>query len=506
MSKKRIAVLGILLESNIFAPVTRREDFEQYQLHRGDALSGMISYLGLADGYDWELTPILIAAAESGGPMDHDYYLELVHEIEEGLKQAAPLDGVFIYGHGAGRTTKLDDLDGDYFARVRRTVGPETPIVAELDLHANLSDQMVEAADILVGYRTNPHVDQAARARECCAHLQAMMNGRRPTVAYQRLPLVTAQIAQLTSPDKPYGKLMTEAERIMAQEEAANVTLLSGFSFADTAYNGFAVCVTTWDDETAAVEICNQLAEKTWSLRAEFVFSPHSIKEGVAIEKAAAAGEAARPRIYADIADNPGGGGRGNTIHLLKAFAEAELKGVMAGVYYDPALVSAAQAHGVGATFDAAFNTAEENLLSGRWNVQATVESLFHGAFDSRFGINEGQPVNLGPSATLSINNGTIRVIICSLRNQVLSPEYFSVAGLDVREANAVIVKSRGHFRAAFASVAHSSQVHEIDGPGLTTADISSVTWSSLPRPVFPIDSEVYWTPEARLKLSASVE
>ncbi|MEM9422753.1 MAG: MlrC C-terminal domain-containing protein, partial [Pseudomonadota bacterium] len=99
----------------------------------------------------------------------------------------------------------------------------------------------------------------------------------------------------------------------------------------------------------------------------------------------------------------------------------------------------------------------------------------------------------LGQSVILSVNSGAIRVVVCTLRNQVVGPEYFDVAGLDVRTANAVIVKSRGHFRAAFEPIADDSQVHEVDAPGLTTADIASIPWKSLPRPVYPMDKVDDW-------------
>ncbi len=493
MSKKRIAVLGIILEANVFAPVTRRVDFENYQLLQGEELRAVVGYLGLSDVGDWEIVPILVTAAESGGPLDHDDYLSFIDDIEQRLREAGPVDGVFIYGHGAGRTTALDDMDGDYFARVRAIVGPQIPIVAELDLHANLSDEMVAAADILVGYRTNPHVDQVARAKECAEHLQRLLLGEKATVAYQRLPLVTAQVAQLTAPDKPYGELMVYAEELMEREEVANVTLLSGFSFGDTPYNGFAICVTTWDDQDAATSLCDDLAQKAWGMRQRFVASPNTIADAVELEKAAAANGAAAPRVYADIADNPGGGGRGNTIHLLKAFAEAGIRNVMAGVYFDPALVERAVEAGEGATFDAVFNAEEQNALSGKWATPVRVDHLFEGQFVGKAEINEGMNVRLGPSAVLSVNDGEVKIVVCTLRHQVLSPEYFEVAGLDVRTANAVIVKSRGHFRAAFEPIADTSQVHEVDGPGLTTADISSIEWTSLPRPVYPIDPVEHW-------------
>ena len=505
MNPPRIAIAGILLESNAFAPPTTRKDFDDFMVASGEALGEFFKQMivsrsgeGAADAV--ELVPIMVAAAESGGPMRHEDYVELRDDITARIKASGDIDGVFIFGHGAGKTTKLDDLDGDYFSAIRDVVGPTIPIVAELDFHANLSDAMVEAVDVLVGYRTNPHIDQYDRALESLSILRRLIGGEQVSVAYERLPLITAQIAQLTASGEPLGEMMAAAEQEMESDRVANITLLPGFSFGDTEYNGFSVIVTTWNDPAAAETICGKFAAMAWAMRNRFVRSGISIEDAVATEAACAAEDKPSPRIYADVADNPGGGGRANTLHLLRAFAGAGLDNVIAGVFYDPALVREAQRHTVGETFLAVFNAEEQSELSGRWRTQAVVRHLFDGAFKAELGCQRGERVNLGKCAVLTLCDGRIDVVVSSLRNQVLSPEYFSVGGLDVGAANAVILKSRGHFREGFASVAPPQQIFEVDGPGLTTARIGDVDWRALPRPFFPVDADVVWTPSVSLK------
>lgn len=505
MNAPRIAIAGILLESNAFAPPTTRKDFEDFMLVSGEALGGFFQNMvasrsGEGAANDVELVPILIAAAESGGPMRHEDYLELRDDITARMKASGDLDGVFIFGHGAGKTTELDDLDGDYFSAIRDVVGPDVPIVAELDFHANLSDAMVEAVDVLVGYRTNPHIDQYDRAVESLSILRRLTSGEEVSVAYERLPLITAQIAQLTASGEPLGELMAAAEQEMECDNVANITLLPGFSFGDTEYNGFSVIVTTWNDPAAAERICRKFSAMTWDMRNRFVRSGISIEDAVATEAACAAESKTSPRIYADVADNPGGGGRANTLHLLRAFADAGIENVIAGVFYDPALVREAHNHAVGEAFLAEFNAEEQSELSGRWRTQAVVRRLFDGAFKAELGCQRGERVNLGKCAVLTLCDGRIGVIVSSLRNQVLSPEYFSVGGLDVGAANAVILKSRGHFREGFSTVAPPQQIFEVDGPGLTTASIAEVDWRALPRPFYPVDTGVVWTPNISVK------
>lgn len=502
---KRIAFLGILIESNKFAPLTGLEDFKSNLYLHGDQSMSLVSAYELDSvvptGYEAEFVPILVAAAESGGPVIHEDYLELIGEIESRLKSAGQLDGVFIFAHGAGQTSELADMDGDYFYRIRRIVGADVPIVAELDLHANLSDTMVDAVDILVGYRTNPHVDIAERARECIAHLFQLIDGQKVFVAHERLPLSTAQIAQLTAHGTPYGDVMQRAaEMVDSDTEIANITLLSGFTFGDTAYNGFSVLVSSWRSDEHAIQICESFAQQVWADRYRFIAQPASITEAVDHETKAQSDQSIGPRIYADLADNPGGGGRGNTLHLLRAMTLAGLKGIQASAYFDPALVKQARRAGQDSFFKARFNTEEDSPFSGTWTVEARVERLFEGKFQNGPGVRGKRVTDLGECCLLSLNAGRVHVVISSNRHQVLNPAFFTSAGLNPEAAHALIVKSRGHFRAGFEHIATGERVIEVDGPGLVTADLGSVDWRNLPRPSFPLDPDARWTPTIRLR------
>ena len=82
--------------------------------------------------------------AQPGGPVEQNFFDEFVQEIEEKLKEALPVDGVYIVSHGAALTTSSDDPDGDLFERVRAIVGPSIPIVGTFDLHANVSLKMTQ--------------------------------------------------------------------------------------------------------------------------------------------------------------------------------------------------------------------------------------------------------------------------------------------------------------------------------------------------------------------------
>ena len=125
----------------------------------------------------WQPVGIALAMSEPNGPVEHGFFEELLDTIERRLTAALPVDGVYICAHGAAVTTEEDDPEGVLFEMVREIVGPDVPVVATFDLHANVSDRMVDPIDAFIGYRTNPHLDMRERGAEAAAVLREMLAG-----------------------------------------------------------------------------------------------------------------------------------------------------------------------------------------------------------------------------------------------------------------------------------------------------------------------------------------
>src|SRR6202022_1585340 len=193
--------------------------------------------------------------------------------------------------------------------------------------------------------------------------------------------------------------------------ENVNVSVMGGFAFADTAKNGLTVVVTARHDKRAAEILAREIAELGWANRARFYPRLTSLAEAVA--KALAVGrDASLPALaFADVADNPGGGGRGNTTFLLRAFYEAGITEALLGVFYDPDLAAEAHCRGVGAHFEARFNRSETTRFSEPYTAPATVLSLTDGNCAGRRGIFSGLRLALGPCAAIGGGGGSVVVI-----------------------------------------------------------------------------------------------
>jgi len=498
----KIAVLGFLLESNRFAPVTCRADFDRRTWLEGDDILSDASsrtprqcaeipaFLDEIQRHlDAEIIPILVAGAEPGGPLDESVLRAVLDAVRDGFRAHGPVDAVYVASHGAMVGVETLDPDGTLLEAIRRLVGPDVPIVATLDLHANLSERMAKAADCLIGYRTNPHVDQADIAREAAIILARMIRGTRFHMAHIRLSLTPASVTLLTNGPGAYAERVQDASDLTDPGGViANITVLGGFVYSDTPDNGVAVLVTA-TDRNAAERACARMAGRLWADRHRFTRDLTSIADAVA---RATAPDAAR-WILSDSGDNPGGGGRGTSTDLLRALITARAEDVLYGLFIDADLATEASSVGLDATFTAQFLRHGSDGFSEPFSAQAHVVALSDGQVVGRRGLVAGRRVDLGSTAALRIDGVT--VVVASNRKQCADPVYFEHLGLDPGTFRTVVVKSRGHFRAGFDEFFAPDQVLEVDTKGLTSPVLQNFEFKGLPRPVYPLDPDADWRP-----------
>jgi microcystin degradation protein MlrC len=505
-SSPRIALLGFSIECNKFAPPATRADFVARTYLEGEAILAearastprmLAETPGFVAAMDasgpWTPVGIALAMADPNGPVEHGFFVELLATIRRRLTATLPVDAVYICSHGAAVTTEEDDPDGALFEMVRQIVGPAVPIAATLDLHANVCERMVGSLDVFIGYRTNPHLDMRERGAEAAAAIREMLAGMRPQRAWLRLPIVPPTVTMLTAAG-PYAEMIDLGQRRLTPE-ILNVSVMGGFAYADSAKNGLSVVVTARHDRRAAEALAREIAALGWANRDRFRARLTSLDEAVAKALASGRDPALPAPCFADVADNPGGGGRGNTNFLLRAFHEAGVEGALFGVIYDPPLAEEAHRHGLHYHFAAQFNRAEATKFSEPWTAPARVAALADGNCVGRRGIYAGMRLALGPCAALRL--GAITVVVVSHRVQCADPVFFEMMGLDIARARSVAVKSRGHFRGGFDEFFGPDRIVEVDLPGLTSPMLNRFDWQRLPRPVIPLDDNVEWRPPA---------
>lgn len=504
--KPRIALLGFAIECNRFAPVSTAQDFAtDVDLAGADIVAEarkpapgmMLDLPGFVAEMDrtgpWTAVPLRVAQAQPGGPVDDAFFRTLMSGWESGLRDAGTLDGVYVTCHGAALTTASDDPDGEMLEMIRRVVGPDVPVVSTFDLHSNVSARMVDNLSVFVGYRCNPHTDIRDRGVEAAQHMRTCLAGVRPVTAMCKIPLVAPQVSLLTA-EGPYADVMNYG---LSKVGGAimNVSVMAGFSYSDSPKNGLTAIVTAREDRAAARSLAIDICRRAWEMRPRFKRQLTSLPEAVRLAVDVGRDPTLPPIILADVADNPGGGGRGNTTELLRALKTAGAERVIFGVFFDPAVAAEAHRLGEGARFTARFNTGETQEFSRPWSCEATVVKLGNGQFVGRRGLAKGMACDMGPSAQLDL--GGIRLVVISIRQQCLDPMQFECVGLDPAAARTIVVKSRGHFRAGFDGYVPSQRTYEVDCAGLTSPNLATFRWTRLPRPVYPLDEHTQWSAPA---------
>ncbi len=502
----RVGICGFFIECNRWAPVSTGATFAAALDMAGDVLqaelvreqprllpdsAGFVAQMNCLG--PWQPVALRMAAAQPGGPTEHGYFMVLVQDIENRLRAAGTLDAVFISSHGAALTTEMDDPDGELFARVRAVVGAAVPIVAVFDLHCNVSQRMTDALSAFIAYRCNPHTDLRERGEEAARHLHTLLTHGPGVVELVKLPFVPPATAQLVAPGTPYAELI-EIGQTRLGGAILNVSLCGGFALADCDKCGFSVVVTARDgDRAAARSLAFELAAMVWRSRARFVSRLIALSE--AVQAALAAGrDGGAALILADVADNPGAGGGGNTVTLLQALLAAQAQAVLLAVFTDPALAQEAHTLGVGAAFMARLNRdSADARFAPEFAHSARVLTLSDGQFVGVRGMLKGAQHEMGRSALLDL--GGVQLAVISKRQQLLDPAQLTCLGVDLANVRTLVVKSRGHFRAAFDQFAPPERILEVDCPGLTTPNLKTLPWTRMPRPVYPLDEDTTWRP-----------
>ena len=481
----RIAIGGFQHETNTFAP--SKADFAAFAqadswpaLQQGDAMleafAGMNVPIGgfieFASKSQVELVPTAWAHATPSAHVTKDAFERMSGMILQGLRAAladGPLDGVYLDLHGAMVTEHFQDGEGDLLARVRRLIGRGVPLVASLDLHANVTERMMAAADMLIAYRTYPHVDMAETGARAAEHLLQLIqqSGVRPAKAFRKLDFLIPITAQSTLSD-PAGLLYADAAVLEGADldhgRVIAVSLAMGFPLADIGECGPAVMAYAATRE-AAEDAADRLADEL--LDAEHAFKPDLWSAADAVAHALAhSGEGRGPFVLADTQDNPGAGGNGDTVGVLAELIDQDARRAAIGVLYDPEVAEAAHQAGTGTQISVRLGAktgggAGEEPLP----LELEVVSLSDGECLGTGPYYQGARISLGPAARLRIRG--VEIVVGSKKVQCADQAMFRHIGVEPSTCDIVVVKSSVHFRADFGASARRILVVESPGPNL---------------------------------------
>ena len=488
----RIAIAEVAQETDSFSPlVADQSDFEAYGLYFGNEILERMCGVGPIGGFlevaaeqsePLEILPIIRAWGSAGGTITAETLDFLTDRLVTGLKQSLPLNAVFLSLHGAAASTKDDDVEGHVLQAVREVVGRDIPVVVAFDHHANVTQRMVELADLLVGHETQPH-DPPATGRKVARLLFRMLQKTiRPTVAWRKIPMITPQDQFLTSsgPMKDWFDLARQMEQ---RPGVLDVSPYPMQPWLDVAEGGWSVVAHTDNDAALADSVAAEIADKAWSLRDQF-WRSERVAPAEAVRQADSADRGLI--ILSDTGDSVYGGAPGDSTCILKAMLAERIASVALVPMIDPAALDLAIAAGVGAQITVDLGGKLDNVFSQPVRVTGKVAAVSSGFVVDLL---DRGVCDLRKTALLEV--GSIRIVLLDHRSFAVNhPVLYAHLGLDIADAKMVVVKTASNFQ--FFQRWRQGLIR-VDSPGTTQSDLTAFRWQRIPRPTYPLDPRADW-------------
>jgi microcystin degradation protein MlrC len=475
-------------ETNTFSQVeTQLKDFnpcygQEISEVYGNTRTELGGFLAILQQHNIETVPTLAASATPSGPLVHEDYKLICQKIVDGVRDAGILDGILLSLHGAMVAQGVSEAEGNLLQRLRLLLGQTIPIICTLDLHALVSEQMISQADAIFGYNTNPHIDQYERGVEAAECMIATLKGMsHPVTVFTKLPMMPPTINMRTT-EGPMVNLFERARAMEASPQVINVSIFGGFPYADVARVGSSIVVVTENNRDLAQQTSNELGSAMWRHRFEFLKPLVSVETAVQRTKNMCARAEEGPIILADVSDNPGGGAPGDGTVILQQLLEYGVKNVGFAVIKDPAAVQHAMEVGIGEPFSIKIGGKTDQHHGQPLQVSGVVKTLTDGIFVNK-AVRSGMRVNVGKTAV--IDAAGIEIILTEKSHAPNDPEIFRRNGIEPFDKEVLVLKSRGHFRAAYEP--YAKEVIEVDAPGITSPNLSLFTFRRIPRPMWPI-------------------
>lgn len=466
--KKKVLIAQFHHETNSFCPILADETkYRNYRFDVGEAVfdnqRGIGSELGafldvLDKRTDIMLIPAVALNAAPSGPVTKEVYDFVTQEIVKLIRKYSPLDGVLLSLHGAMVAIGHPDGEGDLLEVIRELVGDTVPIIASLDLHANITEKMARNATALLPYECYPHTDTYETGLLTAKILLDTLDGiYNPIMVFRHVPY----LLPLFPSDFSEMKCIYDVTKNIAKQKGVlSARFAHGFFLSDIKEMGMGVTVVTNGDSTLAAQYADELADYIKGQQPNLKREYPPLED--VLEKALA--EKEKPFVIADASDNPGAGGMSDTTHILREILKRGIRGAVLATIVDPASVDLCVKSGVGTNVDLQLGGRSDPCFSGGpLSVTAYVKMITDGKYASKEKLSYGEVINHGKTAVVEIEGNT--VIITSIPRQPWDIEIFRSHGIMPERQKLIITKSAVHYRASYSKI--TDMLYAVALPGL---------------------------------------
>lgn len=500
-NKKRILLCEYYQETNTFNPVpytldmfrdfryAEGEDFYEKAKKVPDAAHGMIETIEEMDGV---VVPGISLLGWAGGAVDDEVYELLLERTKYYIQNSGQIDAVFVSCHGALSNVSEEDGTGAYLEYIREMVGADIPIAISCDLHANITQRILDNADIICGYNCYPHTDIYQTGVRAARLGMRMLNGDKIYTAVTTLPMLVPPSGYSTV-EQPFKEMKDYGDSLVKQG-----TLLDYSNFIVQAWMDLKeihCCVLTIaDEESVALKYADEMAEHIFDMRDEMMPELNSIDEVFALAEDP---QHAKPVILVNPADSTNSGSIGDGAEAAVCLKKRGSALKMSCVVKDDEVVDQAFKVGVGNTADFCIGGKYTVGMEDKFCGKGRVVSLHNGAFRAEGPENRNVQFNLGPTAVLNFDN--IDIIVCKNPSGNGDPQLFRHFGIEPTMYDLIEVKANASFRVPYGKF--TNEFYYVDLYGASSANLKRFKWKNLPGNLYPFDLSDNYRPEpAKIK------
>ena len=470
---------GISTETNTFSPMpTGMRDYRIVRAEDGanEAIFPAIDrFKACTEARGWDYLFSLYASAQPAGKTTRATYEALRDELLDRLRSAMPVDIVLLALHGAMVADGYDDRESDILAQVRSVVGADVKIGVELDLHCDITDSMLDDADVIVIYKEYPHIDIANRAEELFDLVaDAAQGNTNPTMARFDCRMLGLYL----TPFEPMRTFVDEMSAMEGHDGILSVSLAHCFPWHDVPTCGAQALVISDGNRAQAQQVAERVGRKFFALRHALDQTPLSVDEALDAAEAVATG----PVVVADRADNAGGGAASDATFMLRAMLDRGVKNAALAMMWDPIAVQVAMSGGVGATLQLRLGGKMGPMSGTPLDLTATVTCIVPEMIQEW--PQQGDPLRIPCGDTVCLHSNGIDIIVNSTRVQVFSPDVFTNLGVDAQAKRLLVVKSAQHFYGAFAPLA--TEIIYMAAPGAVAPRYTEIPYQRVDLHKYP--------------------
>ena len=490
----RVLLASFKQETSSFNPQPTTRDL--FAIHRGDEIleeyaNTNTEIAGALDVFaenDVEVRLTYSAqSVTSGGPVPATDLEAMTKELLDAVEQNKDVDGAYINFHGAMAGEEEIDPEGRVLEQARHILG-DMPIVTSYDLHAIISDRLVRDSDIMVAFHTYPHTDMYETGQRAAGNLIKLLKGGiKPTVARVRIPLLVRGDELITATGL-FGQAIRTCQEFESTADGLSAAVIIGNPFTDVPNLRTNTIVTTNNDPRRAQEVAESLARFMWNGRDRMQAPLTSLEEAIRI-----ANQADGLTVFSDAADATSSGASGDSNAILKGLLDQDFKKSALLPLVDSPAVARAFDAGVGATLSVDLGGSVDSVRFSPVTCQAYVKSLHDGVFKEEKGTTE----KAGRTAVLVV--GTYSIMVTENPVSIMGRRVFESRGLDPVDFDLVVCKSPNGFRTHFQAIA--DKIVAVDCPGSTSANLKSLPFEQVPRPIYPLDDGI--TPDLTAEIKS---